>query len=304
MSTRMSIVLTVGLILVQGIASRAGIQSISGVVTDASGLVIPGAIVSASRATPVATDDVMQRAVRTGPDGRYLLWLWPGRYNVVAKSPGLSKEFTVVDVVGTMGMNFVLRPSPVAADAVSGGTPRRAAADRLVSQFDVVSMRPEGNTDKPANAQRAEMLNEFYELGRDGVAALAIALKDADVFVRRNVCLTLQDLSGSFSSRAHVDIEDALPALISALKDTDSYVRGWCAQSIGNIGPKAAVAIPALIEMLTTGDEGNRCSSAIALYGTGSAAKEALPALRKALGDPSAAVRRFAQRAIDRIEGK
>ena len=36
--------------------------------------------------------------------------------------------------------------------------------------------------------------------------------------------------------------------------------------------------------------------------GIGPAAKEALPALKKVLSDPSAAVRRFAQRAIERID--
>jgi len=54
--------------------------------------------------------------------------------------------------------------------------------------------------------------------------------------------------------------------------------------------------------LLTDSDEGSRNSACIGLAGIGPAAKAALPALRVALSDPSADVRRFAQRAIDKID--
>jgi HEAT repeat protein len=54
--------------------------------------------------------------------------------------------------------------------------------------------------------------------------------------------------------------------------------------------------------LLANPDEGSRNSACIALHGIGPAARDALPALRKALADPSVDVRRFARRAIERIQ--
>ena len=53
---------------------------------------------------------------------------------------------------------------------------------------------------------------------------------------------------------------------------------------------------------MTDSEEGVRNSSCVGLAGIGPPAKEALPALRKALSDPSDDVRRFAQRAIEKID--
>jgi len=86
--------------------------------------------------------------------------------------------------------------------------------------------------------------------------------------------------------------------------DEDTSVRAWSAQAIGEIGLDAAPAVPALIVLLADPDEGSRNSACIALYGIGPAARDALPALRKALEDPSVDVRRFAQRAVERIQAR
>ena len=53
--------------------------------------------------------------------------------------------------------------------------------------------------------------------------------------------------------------------------------------------------------LLGSVDEGSRNGACIALYGIGPAAKDALPALEDALSDSSTDVRRFAQRAIEKI---
>jgi HEAT repeat protein len=132
---------------------------------------------------------------------------------------------------------------------------------------------------------------------------LAQGLKDPNVQLRKNIALALNVLAGNWFDRSKpkMDIRAALPALITALQDSDGNVRAWSAQAIGEIGPDAARAVPALIALLRSEDEGSRNSACIALYGIGPAAKEALPALQKALSDPSPDVRRFAQRAVEKI---
>ena len=99
-----------------------------------------------------------------------------------------------------------------------------------------------------------------------------------------------------------LNIKTCLPALVTALRDADPRVRTLAAQAVGNIGPDAAPAIPALLDLLKGSDEGSRNTACLGLAGIGPAAKKALPALREALSDPSANVRRFAQRAIGMID--
>jgi HEAT repeat protein len=101
-----------------------------------------------------------------------------------------------------------------------------------------------------------------------------------------------------------LDISACLSALIAALKDPDGRVRGLAAQAIGEIGPRAALAVPNLVALLADPDEGSRNSACIGLAGIGPAARAALPALQRSLRDPSVDVRRFAQQAIDKIEAR
>jgi HEAT repeat protein len=131
-------------------------------------------------------------------------------------------------------------------------------------------------------------------------------LRDNDVRIRRNVALIFNALAGGFrvdELRPKLDIRNSLPTLLTALDDSDSNVRAWSAQAIGEIGPDAVNAVPALIRLLKNSDEGSRNSACIALRGIGPAAKEALPALDDALSDSSADVRGFARRAIESIQG-
>ena len=165
-------------------------------------------------------------------------------------------------------------------------------------------MRSDGSI-VPTEQRRRESYGRLRELGDDAVFALARGLSDPDVQLRKNVALTLNTLGGTWFDRSHLkmDIRGALLALMAALEDSDTNVRAWSAQAIGQIGPDAAQAVPALIMMLTNGDEGSRNSACIALRGLGPAAKAALAALRKARFDPSADVRGFSKRAIEQIEG-
>jgi HEAT repeat protein len=124
------------------------------------------------------------------------------------------------------------------------------------------------------------------------------------VQVRRNVALFLDAAGGRWwnVSQPRLNLQPFLDPLSSAIRDEDARVRQLAAQAIGEIGPNAVSAVPALITLLADADEGSRNSACIALSGIGPAAKDALPALRAALADSAQSVRRFAQRAIDRIE--
>ena len=158
----------------------------------------------------------------------------------------------------------------------------------------------------PLEERRGRVYRQLRELGDDALPALARGLADPDVQVRRNVALFLYLVANGryAATEPALDIQSTLPALIAALKDGDTRVRGAVAQAIGEIGPKAAPAVPALVALLADPDEGPRSAAAIGLRGIGPSARGALPALRNALADPSADVRGFAQRAIDRIEAR
>ena len=181
-------------------------------------------------------------------------------------------------------------------------------ADEVVQQLRQLptplpaTARSDGTVD-PVEQRRRELYGELRRLGADALPPLARGLKDPDVHLRRNVALALNVLAGNWYDRSkeRMDIRAALPALIAALQDADGSVRAWSAQAIGEIGLDAAQAVPALVMLLGNADEGSRNSACIALYGIGPAAKAALPALEKALSDPSADVRRFAQRAVEKI---
>ena len=129
---------------------------------------------------------------------------------------------------------------------------------------------------------------------------------DTDVQIRRNVALYLGEEGGNYAKRAPApfDLRPFLPQLVKALRDQDQRVKELAAQALQHIGPVAAIAVPDLIRLLEDAAEGLRNSACIGLAGIGPAAHEALPALRRALADRSNDVRRFAQRAIDRIEAK
>jgi HEAT repeat protein len=164
--------------------------------------------------------------------------------------------------------------------------------------------RSDGTVD-PLEQRRRALYQQLRQLGNDAVTALARGLRDPDVRIRKNVALALMALAGDWFERSapRMDIRACLPALIVALQDSDTNVRAWSAQAIGEVGSEAVQAVPALIALLMSSDEGSRNSACIALFGIGPAAKGALPALERALDDPSADVKRFARRAIEKIQG-
>ncbi len=185
----------------------------------------------------------------------------------------------------------------------------RIQAEQTVEQMRGFSMqlrgsvRSDGKID-PIDQRRQEITARLRRLGKEAVPALSHALRDTDVQMRRNVVLVLIDLAGGYSAEAQtkLDIRSTMPGLIQATEDSDTDVRAWAAHALAEIGPDAKQAIPALLKLLKDREEGPRNTSCIALGSIGPAAKDALPALRAALNDPSKDVRRFAGRAIEKIQ--
>lgn len=185
----------------------------------------------------------------------------------------------------------------------------RTQAEQTVEQMRGFSMqlratgRSDGRID-PIDQRRQEITLRLHQLGKEALPALGHALSDNDVQMRRNVVLVLINLAGGYSSEARpkLDIRNAIPELIQATEDDDTDVRAWAAHALAEIGPDAKEAVPALLKLLKDREEGPRNTSCIALGNIGPAAKDALPALREALNDPSKDVRRFAERAIEKIQ--
>jgi HEAT repeat protein len=182
-------------------------------------------------------------------------------------------------------------------------------ADELVQQLrDLPTPLPglaPGNGKLPAIEQRRrELYRQIRQLGTEALPALQRGLRDDDVRIRRNVAIIFNALAGGWIEelRPKLNVLSSLPALITALDDTDSSVRAWSAQAIGGTAPAGLDAIPALIRLLNNPDVGSRTNACIALAAFGPAATEALPALQHALSDSNEAVRRFARSAIERIQ--
>lgn len=154
--------------------------------------------------------------------------------------------------------------------------------------------------------RRQQVYDELHALGRASVSALARALRDPDPEMRRDVAVALDVVGGGWwhfpDGDAKLDLRPALPALLTALQDSDPGVRAWAAQDISDIGAAAATAVPHLRAMLHSADAQSRGSACSALGAIGFAARAALPDLQHALADSSPEVRQSASDAIARID--
>lgn len=206
----------------------------------------------------------------------------------------------------TAGSNLCVKLPPDPVCTPGAPRPRTAPVASLVDELRgfPTPLPPGAGPGDETEKRRARVYEQLLALEQEAVAALAHALEDPDVAMRRNVALAFGVLGGGWwpfeCGQKKADISAALPALVRALGDTDSSVRAWAAQAIGVIGADADSAVPMLTALLDHDDEGTRNSACIALRGIGPAARAAL---RSALSDPSSHVRRSAALAIERIEG-
>ena len=211
-------------------------------------------------------------------------------------------------VRGVAQISFILAALCVGSTPVLA-KPIQSDAGSLVQQLrdlptPLPASGPSDGSIRPAEQKRRQLYEAILYLGPKGVLALSRALHDDSLNLRKNAALALNVLAGGWYdiSWPKLDIRPALPALIAALKDSESEVRSWSAQAIDSIGPDAKRAVPDLIALLSNADEGSRISACFGLRGIGPAAKQALPALKKALSDPSKEVRQSAALAIKSIE--
>jgi HEAT repeat protein len=180
---------------------------------------------------------------------------------------------------------------------------------RQLGQFPAaIDPRIQSNTGQrmPVEQQREAIYVRLRAFGASAVTALQRGMADPDVQIRRNVALYLGVEGGNYAKHAPepLDLKPFLSHLARALHDDDERVKALSAQALEHVGPDAVIAVPDLIRLLEDPQEGLRNSACIGLAGIGPAARDALPALHRALTDPSVDVRRFAQRAIERIDVK
>ena len=210
---------------------------------------------------------------------------------------------------------WAAHPHAAHVDVAAGAA---AKADAVVSKLRDLPMPlrafPQGFT--PANAtppplpaleaRRQKVYDQLHALGPAGVSALARALRDPDPEMRRDVAVALDVVGGGWwhfpDGDSRLDLRPVLPALLTALQDSDSGVRAWAAQDISDMGSAAATAVPHLRTMLHSTDAGSRSTACSALGRIGSPARGALADLQGALEDSSPEVRRAASDAIASID--
>lgn len=194
--------------------------------------------------------------------------------------------------------------------SVAGSAQDASEATVLVRQLGQFQAEIDPRIDKrtgqpmPVEQRREAIYVKLRLLGGNAVPALQRGLADPDVQIRRNVALYLTFEGGNYAKHADtaLDVTPFLPQLLVALLDEDELVSARSAQALAHAGSKAVIAVADLLRLLEDRREGIRIGACIGLGGIGPAAREALPALRRALQDPSHDVRRFAQRAIEKIE--
>jgi hypothetical protein len=170
---------------------------------------------------------------------------------------------------------------------------------KLPSQLQTVFRKP-----KPL-LQEVDGANVFLYIGSNSLPYEIALMKHQSPTVRRAAAWGIGALR-----RQSRSADQAIPALIEALSDSDRMVRFDAALSLLEMGPDASNAVPALAKVVAysgVGPQTNnlfylRAIAARALGKIGPAASNALPSLKPALGESLPYLRGTAAVAIWRID--
>jgi HEAT repeats len=136
---------------------------------------------------------------------------------------------------------------------------------------------------------------------KDEVAGYIKDLKRGDAKTRATAAKEL----GNIGAVNAADTKDAVPLLIQRLKnDRDKGVKQAAATALGRIDPDPEQAVPALITALKDKNAAVRAAAATSLGQLGAEARDAVPALRTAQDDKDRGVSRAARMAIRTIQGQ
>lgn len=201
--------------------------------------------------------------------------------------------------LGSLFFVLVAAISGSQSAVLSGG---QARADAIVQ--DLLQLPAPRRVSGAVEERRMAIHSQLRDLGEEGIAALARALADENLMLRRNALLALYDLGHGVARTgrvAKVDIRSAVPALITAFRDPDASVRAWSIQALTAAEPVPLTAVPALDEMLQDPAPGVRLSACAAVGQLGVAAAQVKENLQRLLNDQHQDVRTCAGFVLKKI---
>lgn len=148
---------------------------------------------------------------------------------------------------------------------------------------------------------RVDLAKSLVKLDPENKDAISVVIKvlltDEEPENRSSAALSLGGMTKS------TQIRIALPALITALKDSDEHVREFVAQSLGQICEGSSTVVPALIERLERDKSKSvRVQAAQALGEFGPEAKAAIQALTRVSQDMDSELRGIAVQSLGQIK--
>ena len=184
-------------------------------------------------------------------------------------------------------------------------------------------------TERLHNSGESICLHTAYQLAALGVRAipdLVALLEEESQDIRRNVCYALSaigapavsplidalDAKNSWTRYSAAEVlgdmgleaQNAVPALMRAVKDESDDVRSHAAEALGTTGQLSDAAAPALIAASQDAEESVRRNAVFALARLGPHAKSAVNALKNVFFDENRYVRGDAVHALLRIGTK